>query len=187
MGEEIARKQLLQDVADQRQLDAIFVLGMMLMVEGIERKQEVLIMFKTMNNPSRKWMYERKDNCSRVSLVFVQGVKKFIDFATSQHSFMDKDKIKWQCIKFRKIPYREVDIVKHHLYKFGFVKEYWFRDKHDETSIDDDNTFLGVDDSNTNFSEGACSYREMAIDAMAPDLNTSNHEEEPNALDKKII
>nr|KAJ0199751.1 hypothetical protein LSAT_V11C600300790 [Lactuca sativa] len=42
IGEEIAGKQLLQDAADRGQLDAIFVLGMMLMAEGIERKQEAL-------------------------------------------------------------------------------------------------------------------------------------------------
>ncbi|XP_052621818.1 uncharacterized protein LOC128127378 [Lactuca sativa] len=106
-----------------------------------------------MNNPNRKWMYERKDNCSCVSLVFVQGVKKFIDFATSQHRFMDEDKSKCPCIKCRNIPYRDVDIVNHHLYKSGFLEEYWFWDKHGETSIDDDNMFLGVDDSNTNFNE----------------------------------
>nr|KAJ0217856.1 hypothetical protein LSAT_V11C300143990 [Lactuca sativa] len=35
LGEEIAGKQLLQNAADQGQLDAIFVLGMMLMAEGI--------------------------------------------------------------------------------------------------------------------------------------------------------
>ena len=71
------------------------------------------------------------------------------------------------------------------MYNFGFVDEYWFWDKHGETSIDDDNTFLGVDDSNTNFREGACSYREMVIDTMATDLNNIDPEEEPNALDKK--
>nr|KAJ0190605.1 hypothetical protein LSAT_V11C800440600 [Lactuca sativa] len=39
---EIAGKQLLQDAADYGQLDAIFVLGMMLMAKGIEKKQEAL-------------------------------------------------------------------------------------------------------------------------------------------------
>nr|KAJ0227388.1 hypothetical protein LSAT_V11C100038400 [Lactuca sativa] len=42
--EKIAGKKLLKNAADQGQLDAIFVLGMMLMAEGIERKQEALIM-----------------------------------------------------------------------------------------------------------------------------------------------
>nr|KAJ0218501.1 hypothetical protein LSAT_V11C300138960 [Lactuca sativa] len=44
LGEDEARKQLLQDVADKGQLDAIFVMGMLLMAEGSERKQEALIM-----------------------------------------------------------------------------------------------------------------------------------------------
>nr|KAJ0189342.1 hypothetical protein LSAT_V11C800401910 [Lactuca sativa] len=38
------QKQLLLDAADKGQLDAIFVPGMLLMVEGCERKQEALIM-----------------------------------------------------------------------------------------------------------------------------------------------
>nr|KAJ0226106.1 hypothetical protein LSAT_V11C100038840 [Lactuca sativa] len=47
--EEIAGKQLLQDAADQGQLDAIFVMGMILMAEGVEKKKEALIM---LNNVS---------------------------------------------------------------------------------------------------------------------------------------
>nr|KAJ0201536.1 hypothetical protein LSAT_V11C600310990 [Lactuca sativa] len=39
-----AGNQLLQDAADKEQLDAIFVMGMLLMAEGSERKQEGLIM-----------------------------------------------------------------------------------------------------------------------------------------------
>nr|KAJ0192793.1 hypothetical protein LSAT_V11C800440240 [Lactuca sativa] len=42
--EEKSGKQLLQDAADQGQLDAIFILGMILTTEGIEREQEGLIM-----------------------------------------------------------------------------------------------------------------------------------------------
>nr|KAJ0201765.1 hypothetical protein LSAT_V11C600321320 [Lactuca sativa] len=101
--------------------------------------------------------------------------------------FIDEDRIKCPCIKCRNIPYRDTDTVKHHLYKSGFVEEYWFWDKHGETSIDDDNTFLGVDDSNKKFNESECSYREMVIDAMAPNFNTINPKEEPNVLDKKFF
>nr|KAJ0210555.1 hypothetical protein LSAT_V11C400191420 [Lactuca sativa] len=44
LGEDEARKQLLQDAVDKGHLDAIFVLGMLLMVEDSESKQEALIM-----------------------------------------------------------------------------------------------------------------------------------------------
>nr|KAJ0224482.1 hypothetical protein LSAT_V11C100049130 [Lactuca sativa] len=54
--EEIAGKQLLRDAADQGKLDAIFILGMMLMAEGIERKQEALIMLNNAYvNTRRSW------------------------------------------------------------------------------------------------------------------------------------
>ena len=136
-----------------------------------------------MNNTNRMYMYERKDNRGCVSPVFIQGVKIFIDFGTSQQRFMDEYRIKCSCIKCRNIPYRDSDIVNHHLYKSCFVKEYWFWDKHGQTSIDDDNTSVEVDDPNTNLNEGECIYREMVIDTMTPDFNTSNPQEEPNVLD----
>nr|KAJ0197736.1 hypothetical protein LSAT_V11C700368380 [Lactuca sativa] len=44
LGEDEVGKQLFQDAADKGKLDAIFILGMLLMAEGSERKQEALIM-----------------------------------------------------------------------------------------------------------------------------------------------
>nr|KAJ0197220.1 hypothetical protein LSAT_V11C700380830 [Lactuca sativa] len=47
---------LLQDAADKGQLDAILVLGMMLMAAGSERKQEALIMLNNAYiNTRRSW------------------------------------------------------------------------------------------------------------------------------------
>nr|KAJ0214615.1 hypothetical protein LSAT_V11C400198850 [Lactuca sativa] len=67
---------------------------------------------------------------------------------------MDEDRIK--CCN---ISYLEPDFVKHHLYK--------------------------VDDSYTTLNEDhEYSYREMVIDAMAPDFTTSNPEEALIAKDK---
>ncbi|CAI9265267.1 unnamed protein product [Lactuca saligna] len=97
---------------------------------------------------------------------------------------MDEDRIKYPCIKCRNIPHLEPDSAKYRLYKSGFVPSYWFWDKHGETSIDE-NTSLGVDDSYTTLNEKhEYSYREMVINAMAPDFTTSNPEEEPIAKDK---
>nr|KAJ0195593.1 hypothetical protein LSAT_V11C700365110 [Lactuca sativa] len=60
----------------------------------------------------------------------------------------------------------------------GFVEEYWFWDKHGETSIDEDNTFLGVDDANTNLNEARLfniksEYRipEQSYDAICQLIN----------------
>ncbi|KAL7614443.1 uncharacterized protein LOC111917456 [Lactuca sativa] len=56
LGEDDAGKQLLQYATDKGQLDAIFVLGMLLMAEGSERKQEALIMLNNAYiNTRRCW------------------------------------------------------------------------------------------------------------------------------------
>nr|KAJ0213091.1 hypothetical protein LSAT_V11C400203560 [Lactuca sativa] len=55
-GEDEPGKQLLQDATDKGQLDAIFVIGMLLMAEGSERKQEYLIMLNNAYiNTRRSW------------------------------------------------------------------------------------------------------------------------------------
>lgn len=79
-----------------------------------------------MNNTNRMWMYERKDDCGCVSSVFIQGVKKFMDFSTSREKYMDEDKIKFPCMKCHIILYVKPDKVKYHVYKSGFVPNYWF-------------------------------------------------------------
>nr|KAJ0197383.1 hypothetical protein LSAT_V11C700374180 [Lactuca sativa] len=65
VGEELAGKQLLQDAVDHGQLDAIFILGMMLMAEGIERKQEALIVLNNAYvNTRRSW--NLRHTCNKV-------------------------------------------------------------------------------------------------------------------------
>nr|KAJ0203187.1 hypothetical protein LSAT_V11C500242200 [Lactuca sativa] len=65
LGEDEVGKQLLQDAADKGKLDAIFVLGVLLMAEGKERKQEALV---TLNNVyiSIRKSWNLKETCYRV-------------------------------------------------------------------------------------------------------------------------
>nr|KAJ0189731.1 hypothetical protein LSAT_V11C800451330 [Lactuca sativa] len=75
LGEEIAGKQLLQNAADQGQLYAIFVLGMMLMAEGIERKQKALIMLNNATvNSIRSW--NLRHTCNKVQNHLVRRSKQ---------------------------------------------------------------------------------------------------------------
>ena len=56
---------MLQDAVDHGQLDAIFILGMMLMAEGIERKQEALIVLNNAYvNTRRSW--NLRHTCNKV-------------------------------------------------------------------------------------------------------------------------
>ncbi|CAI9282274.1 unnamed protein product [Lactuca saligna] len=73
--EEITGKQLLQDVADQGQLDVIFILGMMLMAEGIERKKEAMIMLNNAYvNTRRSW--NLRHTCYKVQNHLVRRSKQ---------------------------------------------------------------------------------------------------------------
>nr|KAJ0216043.1 hypothetical protein LSAT_V11C300121900 [Lactuca sativa] len=75
LREEITGKQLLQNAADQGQLDAIFILGMMLMGEGIERKKEALIMLNNAYvNTRRSW--NLRHTCNKVKNHLVRKSKQ---------------------------------------------------------------------------------------------------------------
>ncbi|CAI9293668.1 unnamed protein product [Lactuca saligna] len=72
---EIARKQLLQNVADQGQLFDISVLGMMLIAEGIERKQEALIILNNAYvNTRRSW--NLRHTCNKVQNHLVRRINE---------------------------------------------------------------------------------------------------------------
>ncbi|KAL4579990.1 hypothetical protein LXL04_016162 [Taraxacum kok-saghyz] len=64
---------------------------------------------------------------------------------------MDEDRVKCPCKNCRNIPFLDVDEVKLHLYKAGFVKNYKCWDRHGETLLD--NTLSDVDDTYTTLHE----------------------------------
>nr|KAJ0201575.1 hypothetical protein LSAT_V11C600329450 [Lactuca sativa] len=158
---------------DKGHLDAILVLGMLLMVEDGEMKQEVLIMLNNAYISTRR-SWNLRQTCYKVRSHLVrEGRSKQIQFHGLHKG----------CEKHHSVS-RYGKAFKH---EYSFVQEYWFSDKHGETSIDDDNTSLGVDDSNTNLNECECTYGEMVTDGMAPDYITSNPKEEPNALNENSL
>nr|KAJ0209651.1 hypothetical protein LSAT_V11C400196450 [Lactuca sativa] len=72
LGEDEAEKQLLQDAAEKGQLDVIFFLGLLLMTEGSERKQEAPIMMNNAYiNTRRSW--NLKQTCYKVRSHLVRG------------------------------------------------------------------------------------------------------------------
>ncbi|KAL7607985.1 hypothetical protein Lser_V15G12232 [Lactuca serriola] len=142
--------------------------------------------YNKMSNRNRNWMYERLDDRGHVSHLFINGVKTFIEFASTKQSYMDGDKIKCPCTKCNNKAYKAVDEAKYHLYKFGFVPNYRFWDKHGETSTD--STLLGMDDTYTSLNEHHDpTYRKLVMDAAGPDFMTRTLDEEPNSEDKKFF
>ncbi|KAL4573042.1 hypothetical protein LXL04_019835 [Taraxacum kok-saghyz] len=143
-----------------------------------------------MTKTDRKWMYEQYDDRGHLSPIFINGVKAFAEFASSKPSHMDKGRIICPCKNCRNRPFLDVDMVKLHLYKAGFVQNYKCWDGHGETLLD--NTLSDADDTYTTLHEQhAPTYTEMILDATDSDcLNgfmSKPIEEEPNTADKKFF
>ncbi|KAL4580504.1 hypothetical protein LXL04_016700 [Taraxacum kok-saghyz] len=143
-----------------------------------------------MTNTDRKWMYEQYDDRGHLSAIFFNGVKAFAEFASSKPSHMDEGRIKCPCKNYRNRPFLDVDVVKLHLYKAGFVQNYKSWDRQGETLLD--NTLSDADDTYTTLHEQhAPTYTEMILDATNSDcLNgfmSRPIEEEPNIADKKFF
>ncbi|KAH0773623.1 hypothetical protein KY290_010760 [Solanum tuberosum] len=78
-----------------------------------------------MNNLERGWMYEWLDGRGAINSSFITGVDKFIQFACTQQDRLSGDKVSCPCKKCHNFRFMDVEIVKHHLYKTGFVDNYF--------------------------------------------------------------
>nr|KAJ0194986.1 hypothetical protein LSAT_V11C700374240 [Lactuca sativa] len=110
VGEELAGKQLLQDAVDHGQLDAIFILGMMLMAEGIERKQEALIVLNNAYvNTRRSW--NLRHTCNKVQNHLARRSKQIkfhgLHRSCAKHPYVQRSKNLARCsrVSFKKIHY----------------------------------------------------------------------------------
>ncbi|XP_023761137.2 uncharacterized protein LOC111909581 [Lactuca sativa] len=139
-----------------------------------------------MSNTARSWMYDRLDADEYISPIFTNGLKTFIEFACSNQSFMDGDKIKCPCKKCLNRAFQEVEVAKFHLSKFGFIPNYYLWNKHGETSIG--STSFGMDDTHSPFNEHHDpSYSEMVMDVAGYDFIGRTFDEDPNPEDKKFF
>ncbi|KAL6581941.1 hypothetical protein OROMI_005955 [Orobanche minor] len=77
-------------------------------------------------NMDRSWMYKRFEG-GYLNPTFVEGVENFIEYATNQQRWKDGAKIKCPCnlIKCRNRRFLDVETVKFHLAKYGFVSNYF--------------------------------------------------------------
>ncbi|KAL4590590.1 hypothetical protein LXL04_003524 [Taraxacum kok-saghyz] len=145
-----------------------------------------------MNTTDRNWMYERLGANGFVSPIFRSGLNTFIEFACSNQNSKDGNKIKCPCTKCLNKPYADVEVVKYHLARYGFMPNYHLWDRHGETSVRSTSTVgstsLGMDDSNRSSNEQhEPSYTEMVLDVAGPDFVTRFLDEEPNLEDKKFF
>lgn len=134
-----------------------------------------------MDKLNRKWMYERLEG-RLLKKEFTIGVRGFIEFAKQHRDFQESSKIRCPCSKCKNVPFLDVESVREHLYKKGFLNDYYEWVCHGE-----DFDSLKASD------EPSDPYVDMIIDAfgqvdgdpMHEDIR--NVEEEPNPQVKKFF
>lgn len=112
----------------------------------------------------------------------MDGVRKFVELAKEHTNLTDSQNIRCTCSKCRNRKYLDVDSVKQHLYRIGFVNDYFQWVCHGE-----DFASLGSSNSTTN------RYMDMVVDALGPREGTefverlNDVKEEPNPKPKKFF
>nr|GMC63030.1 uncharacterized protein LOC109179592 [Ipomoea batatas] len=113
---------------------------------------------------------------------FLAGLDTFIQFATSQHSWMDGERIKCPCNqrKCQNTKFLDVATVKFHLAKYGFVSDYYVWRFHGECNLRVDvDQDVGAP-SQMASEEESNAYHTMVMDAAGPEFNVDEIEESPN-------
>ncbi|XP_021737588.1 uncharacterized protein LOC110704118 [Chenopodium quinoa] len=138
-----------------------------------------VVEFVTMKRKERWWMYDRYDggNARRIRQEFVEGVEQFIRFCEAHPESPGIDEVRCPCLLCKNRCLHDANIVKLHLYKKGFIPDYYEWVSHGEGF-----PTLSVEQPNT--------YHEMVLDALwsnhepPGDDTTSGSDEEPNAQAK---
>ena len=131
---------------------------------------------------ARWWMYARiKDGLLNPD--FLNGLEEFIAFACSQPEWMDGPRIRCPCNLHRcqNKAYRDVETVKVHLCKKGFVPDYnvWYCHGEPEeipAVVTSQQVSIPVDEPVVNLN----TYEEMVMNASGNEFNQNTFMEEPN-------
>ncbi|XP_020208847.1 uncharacterized protein LOC109793787 [Cajanus cajan] len=135
---------------------------------------------------SRRWMYDRMYMGRRgLKESFVHGVEEFIRIACQQQSYINEGKLRCPCAKCQSTKIDGVHIVKVHLFKYGFMSNYYIWTDHGEEMENVDNNLIGASSIGINAteSETSNSMHDMVCDALrqhgAFDILENNNVEEP--------
>ncbi|XP_075091894.1 uncharacterized protein LOC107830110 [Nicotiana tabacum] len=80
-----------------------------------------------------RWMYNRTyPNRSGLREEFIEGVAEFMAKAKILHEFLSEGMIRCPCVKCKGAKLLQPDVVKIHLYKKGFMKNYYVKTIHGE-------------------------------------------------------
>nr|GMC47957.1 uncharacterized protein LOC109166492 [Ipomoea batatas] len=119
---------------------------------------------------------------------WMDGLKTFIEFATSQPSWTDGERIRCPCTqrKCQNTKFLDVPTVKYHLARYGFVSDYYVWRFHGEriVPVDVDRDVGGP--SQMASEEASNAYHTMVMDAAGVEFNVDEIEESPNPEAQKF-
>ncbi|XP_019246481.1 PREDICTED: uncharacterized protein LOC109226136 [Nicotiana attenuata] len=120
----------------------------------------------------RRWMYNRNHpNRTGLRDEFIEGVAEFIAKAQTLDDFLTGGRIRCPCVKCKCVKLLKSDEVKVHLYKKGFVENYyiWTAHRENHASLDDasfHNSFGGEGSPISEHNVENSRYNEMMSDAF---------------------
>jgi len=142
---------------------------------------------------SRDWMYDRVYKGRRgLKPTFVAGVEEFIEIAYQQESYVNERQLKCPCIKCECTRIFDVQTIKLHLYKHGFMPDYFIWIDHGE-AIENISHHVGdASGSGIHVTEGQTfnSMHEMLCDAFGQhgsfEIPETNFKEPPNEATQRF-
>lgn len=127
-------------------------------------------------------MYKRLEG-KFLSPTFAEKVNEFITFATTQDNVVIDGVMKCPCAQCRNIPYQDLDTIKEHLYRHGFLPNYFQWVFHGELHFQRESQ----SSSSISTEDALNPYRNMVLDAFGLEGGLENIEEEPHASYKKFF
>ena len=134
----------------------------------------------------REWMYTRLNADGIINKDFVDGVESFIAYACKQLGTSNVTELRCPCKKCHNWKLLKLDDVRVHLFRKGFVLEYYVWNRHGEpyesmhSKQSTCHLTRAVDVEPTN------PYRQMILDAIRPEFENDLMEEAPNLNAQKF-
>ena len=124
---------------------------------------------------NRKWIYNRlMSNRRGYNDAFLKGVDEFVSY-TCQETNLSNGKIRYPCSKCKNLKFFHFEEVKVHLYKKGFIPEYWYWTCHGES---DPNICLNTSLEVFSTEEGNLNkFENMVYDAVGLEYEMDHDEE----------
>ena len=142
---------------------------------------------------NRSWMYNRlMPGRKGYTDAFLNGVTEFVSFACQQ-AYLSNGNIRCPCSKCKNLKYLDPEEVKVHLYKKGFIPDYWYWTCHGESDPNLSGVFTTHPRTATLAQEGHTEhlsrFHSMVYDAVGPEFQMHNDQqidESPNVDAQKF-